>query len=608
MISCNSQKKVVLIKQWHLAPDIDTSNIEQSKILPAYRNQIEIYSYLKKKIINKKINYYAEGCAGRTKQSYARSYNGWTLESLKAIAREKREKTLAPIGMKLLSMYGQKFNHICPENKEELIQHQKSFNELIRYHSLYSKFKESLNPKVEKLRLKILQLIAQFEYFIKVRNDRFIESIKRTSGDDNYVVIGGLHIKDLAQKLKKEGYIVDIVTPKNYVDEDDILLDKLKQSLKYEVIFFQVPEGFNLKQFPLNNSLWEKENYLDSELYYLFQILLKFKLSERLLFSDFDQDGIRDFSLSSKENRIVVTAEDEDWDNDGVFNLEDLTVGNKTISRKKALVEKLSSYIKIIYLDESKFTNEIVKYIKEYKSLFLHEKININYISFRKPKFTKGKKVFFSYIPSSKTIEVYPGALKNYLDQAKLNFYERKLIILHSLFHEVGHSLLDLDVDKLASANNWSIITDKINSFYLSHGRSRYMKRIKNYKSLKFKEKNYSSWLKEHKKYIRTVDKLLKSGKDFHKIVKATPWWTGKEYKNKSYLTSFLRAHKLISLYSLKNPKEWAAEAFSGCFLKNKLKKNLKLSSIFIEKVSGVNILALSDSFCEDQFFGIMSL
>ena len=78
-----SAKTVYLVKQWHLAPDVDTTNLDTGKKQPQYQNQFEIFSAISQMITEKKIDTtVAEGCEGVMDSKSKESFNGWTFEKL----------------------------------------------------------------------------------------------------------------------------------------------------------------------------------------------------------------------------------------------------------------------------------------------------------------------------------------------------------------------------------------------------------------------------------------------------------------------------------------------------------------------------------------------
>src|SRR6185437_3063520 len=78
----NSGPRIWFFKQWHLAPSVNTSDIEKSKTLPQYENQTAIYDQLKTWISSGKLKtVIAEGCSGEMTPKTDAHFNGWNMTS-----------------------------------------------------------------------------------------------------------------------------------------------------------------------------------------------------------------------------------------------------------------------------------------------------------------------------------------------------------------------------------------------------------------------------------------------------------------------------------------------------------------------------------------------
>ena len=105
MLSCKEEAKITIIKQWHLAPGKDASDVEASKKLPQYLNQVEIYKLLESKIHEKPV-IVAEGCEGNLNEE--EKFNGWSIIDLKAKVKDPDYvHIMAPVFMKIKAKYPQ---------------------------------------------------------------------------------------------------------------------------------------------------------------------------------------------------------------------------------------------------------------------------------------------------------------------------------------------------------------------------------------------------------------------------------------------------------------------------------------------------------------------
>ena len=177
--------------------------------------------------------------------------------------------------------------------------------------------KENIKSPIDFTRQKTLEAIEQFSVLVKKRNDKFVESILNHKDKSMAVVIGGYHVKDLEMKLKSQGRKVEVYTPQGYQDNEEQLLEKVRASLqkKIEPTVFMAPEGFQLANFPLQNRIPIKQFMSDQEYQTLKKLCQKNNIPLAIINSDFDQDGVRDFTLSTMGNKLIISAEDQDWDN-----------------------------------------------------------------------------------------------------------------------------------------------------------------------------------------------------------------------------------------------------------------------------------------------------
>ena len=655
MISCSKKqdKQVVIYKQWHLSPDVQTLDIKMSQKLPQAKNQLAIY----KDIINdlkkskSKINFLSEGCEGDSKVAFSQSYNGWTLKDLIKVKNNSNfESIIAPIGMKLLAKYEDRVNVLCSDNSSLVKKHLLVFSDIKGFLNYYLKFNEikkgsleykkylsSLKEVTDKsdipnpvsfIKEMLLEKINEFEELLYKRNKSFIQEVKRLSGK-SFIVIGGLHTKDLKSKLLNFIDNVELKTPQGYNDQDDLLIDSLKRiiSTNKRVVFSSVPSKFSMSKFPLSNLIDEDKLMSPSEKKSLLKSLTNNENLFKFLLSDFDKDGIRDFTLSTSKDHIVVSAEDSDWDNDGIPNIVDSSVGRNTvgnvdklyfenlsssfkIEKQKKLIEYFKSEkINLVNLDDSPHFIEVLEYFKLIYSQLKKEKYIIKNIIAKVPQYTYGKQVFFSYNKGSYSLEYYPKELKKYLEVKRktsfLNSSDLTMfsgftspLIIHSLSHEIIHSR-DFSKEIDLRANKWSFDIRAVNSIYLSAYRSPNKTLLNTKLNTRYKGMTYKEWLIDHKNYVNTLNSLLKREDRFLELVKTTPWYTGTNSKKHEHQASYLGYNKLVSIYSTHSPDEWLAENLAMCLFKKIYKlKESKVVGAKYEVLLGINPFGVNTKLC----------
>ncbi|MDZ4661567.1 MAG: hypothetical protein SGJ18_08100 [Pseudomonadota bacterium] len=249
-------EEVILIKQWHLSPGEKTTDIAASKLRPQFTNQLDIY-YKLTELVNsrEKLTLIQEGCEGEVTKTTSPEHYGWSYESL---SRHKDTKDfrdiLAFMPVKMIVKFDDKVRAICSDTKELIKKSLLAFSDLRGASGFYLRLKEfkakkddknykayeaAAIPKdklgkvdaIEFERGKVLESIKNIEDSLAERNNLVLALVKKTLKDNPVVVIGGLHVKDLTQKFKKEGIRFTIYSPKGYEDQDELLLEKFKEGL-----------------------------------------------------------------------------------------------------------------------------------------------------------------------------------------------------------------------------------------------------------------------------------------------------------------------------------------------------------------------------------------
>ena len=588
LLACSQKKnQVTLIKQWHLTPQTNTQNIEKAKTIPQYENQLDIYARLSKQIENGEVELIiAEGCEGEMTNTFEESFNGWSLSELKSrVGSPEYADILAPVPMKLKAKYPH-LKIICGDDKVLVEENLKAASDMRGFFAFFQKLQQLKKDKdikqfdfyvsklaeihpdkfetgnaIEFSKNGVLTALEDFERLIIKRNNKFQKIIMENIEKNPVVIIGGLHVTNLSEQLKKMKIPVKIVTPAGYKDDEAQLVKKFKEYfhlLGRKWTGFMLPENFELKKFEFKNLIDEKKIAMPEEVEELKKLLIKAELDPRIFVSDFDGDGIRDFTIATKGEDIILSAEDMDWDNDGKLNLIDESLGEIKIASLSQKISLANNYLSQTgiknVVDSLKQKFKIVQQTGQHHEFLVLEVLDqlikklslpvkdLKVIRAASLDISKGENNFFNYVIPEKTLNYDAKKLHLYVQtQFKKNFkgadYKKYInsfvvpLIIHSLAHEFGHSL-NYDFDEIAESMGWKIKREPVKSQYLKKFREPLKIRNTFLSSAQFRGKSHQTWLKEAS-------------------------------TSKGQL--FLETHNLLSLYSTLNPSEWFAELYSIC-------------------------------------------
>lgn len=623
LVSCSffkPEKKVFLVKQWHLTAATNTTQVEKAKNSPQFENQKEIYLWVEDKLKeDKQYTIIAEGCEGEISEGFSEKFNGWTLQQLQAeVGKEYFADILAPVPMKLKAKYPD-LKVVCGDDLMLIKQNLKAASDMRGYFGFLQRMMEAkeqgdqkkfefyasnlkdLFPRHSKIEdpieftaQKVKKTISEFEDLIYKRNQKFLSTIQKY--DNPIVIIGGLHVEELSSHLKSKNISFEVVVPKGYRDDENQLLAKFKkffdQKLSSKIKFFMFPESFDMKSFPFGHLIAPKEIATEKELSHLLMLTKKFEVREEVLFSDFDKDGIRDFSVATFGDNLVISVEDLDWDNDGIENLLDETVSETQVAKLSKTIPMTNNYLSqtqmgtivntlkkdIHFVQEAAMAHEflVVEILSQLRNKINLPTKNIKFLRSANLNISVGQNNFFNYVKASKTLNYDPLKLKRYIDrQYKTNFKGAQFkqfinayvipLIIHSLTHEVAHSL-DWDYFDLAKQSGWKYEKKTVKSLYLKNNREVLNKREEVFEDITFRGKTYTQWLKSY----RTK-------------------------KAKDYLTQ----NRLISMYATSNPNEWFAELFAMCQFRKIYPRSKHVEEARrYEQLLGINPSATSKKEC----------
>lgn len=257
-VACKNQNKageVLIVKQWHIEPGINTKDIDSSSKLPQYVNQKDIYELLEKEINNDKIDLViSEGCQGEIKNDSTLKFNSWDIKSLKdAKNNNNYDDIITLIPLKLKAKFGDDIKVVCGDNDELIKKQQLSLSNIRGYYGFYLRlsqhkknsnkfktYKESLET-IEKQKIdspieycanKIKSNIEEYKNIMALRNDSFIKTIKEYVSKYNVaLVIGGLHFDDLNAKLTNNNIKSKLYVPLGYDEKSEQIIKDIIKSI-----------------------------------------------------------------------------------------------------------------------------------------------------------------------------------------------------------------------------------------------------------------------------------------------------------------------------------------------------------------------------------------
>ncbi len=252
-----TDKKVMVFKQWHLAPTTVTKGFKEK--YSQEKNQTAIYKTLSELVKKRQLEVIvAEGCEGEIDGTFKTAFNGWKIEDLKKQAQTKGfEKIVAHVPMKVEARWGDKVLTLCGDDEKLIKQSQLHLSNLRGWMGFWTRLGES-KPEDEKLKLysdaaadllkvpkdtpvaelktkinqRSLEELALFEKALNDRNLSFVKALESREFKTAAVVIGGLHASDLKLKLEQAGLACDIYEPPGYSRQDENLIKEFADSLK----------------------------------------------------------------------------------------------------------------------------------------------------------------------------------------------------------------------------------------------------------------------------------------------------------------------------------------------------------------------------------------
>ncbi len=252
----SAEKKVLVFKQWHLAPTTVTKGFKEK--YPHEKNQTAIYKTLSELVKKKQLEVIvAEGCEGEIDGTFKPVFNGWSMPDLEKQAQTKNfERILTSVPMKVEARWGDKVVTICGDDLAMIKDSQMHLSNLRGWMGFWTRLSEAKpddeklklyseaaadllkvpkDTKVEELKAKIgersLGEIKEFEKSLHDRNGAFVKALGTREFKTAAIVIGGLHAADLKTKLQEAGYGCEVYEPPGYSSQDENLIQEFEKAL-----------------------------------------------------------------------------------------------------------------------------------------------------------------------------------------------------------------------------------------------------------------------------------------------------------------------------------------------------------------------------------------
>ncbi len=263
--TCSSPRKnngrfVLIVKQWHPAPSVDTvpkspgRERDLLKGIPQAENQIAIYKMLGNWINQGLLRtVLVEGCGYGISRGFETRYNGWNLRGLeKRAGRPDYDSVITHVGLKLEAKLGSAVDTVCADSDELIRAHDLAFSDARGVAGFLSRLEgvgdddpkakphlasvidiyrlppgTTVPQAVAQLKAELKDVISRVQRGFEERNKIMVRKILGAPARPMALVVGGAHAPDLKSRLEKAGVACAIIEPKGYRGEDDELLAKL---------------------------------------------------------------------------------------------------------------------------------------------------------------------------------------------------------------------------------------------------------------------------------------------------------------------------------------------------------------------------------------------
>ncbi len=252
----DSNQTVLIVKQWHLGPRTITKGFREK--YPQEPSQTAIYNFLSTGVEKAQLDLVVgEGCEGEIGEKFEKEFNGWSYNELRAQPKNKKyEKILTQIPLKLKAKWTSKIHAVCGDNDEQIHNSTVSLSNMRGWYGFLTRFTEKpttpeqkaeyqesaskllgyskvkpIEDLVPKIREKLKTELDSFESSLKKRNESFAAALKANTFTNAAVVIGGLHAKDLKEKVEELKLNCRVMEPINYPAKDEELIESFRRLL-----------------------------------------------------------------------------------------------------------------------------------------------------------------------------------------------------------------------------------------------------------------------------------------------------------------------------------------------------------------------------------------
>lgn len=256
----NNDRLVLLIKQWHPAPSVNTvapvtgRERDLLKNIPQAENQIAIYNMLEGWVSRGLLRHVlVEGCGQGIGRGFETRFNGWNLRGLERRATlPDYASVITHVGLKLEAKLGPVVDTICADNDELIKAHSLAFSDARGVNGFLGRLSgansddpiarsyltsvidiyrlppsTTIEQAIAQLKTEMNEVIGRIQRGFEERNKVMVRRILDTPARPMALVVGGAHAPDLKARLEKEGVACAIIEPKGYRSEDDALLEQL---------------------------------------------------------------------------------------------------------------------------------------------------------------------------------------------------------------------------------------------------------------------------------------------------------------------------------------------------------------------------------------------
>ncbi len=251
---------LVIIKQWHFTPGVNTKTDQKTKY-PQSENQVQIYQQLSEWVSAGTVDeVIAEGCEGEIDSKFKDVFQGWSYSDVSSKTSDAQfAKLLAHPVVKLEAKYTNRVKSVCGDSLSEIKKSQMAisdaradvgyFTRLAQYKDKPEMLKSYLSGVREAYQLKVdatlqdaqkalvvdlKKSLAIFQDATHERDLSFVRKFKQSESKKPVaLVVGGLHAADLKQILEEKKMNCVILEPLAYKNDEEAMSQSLKSAVDH---------------------------------------------------------------------------------------------------------------------------------------------------------------------------------------------------------------------------------------------------------------------------------------------------------------------------------------------------------------------------------------